>query len=179
MKTALFITLALVIAICVVPVWCQGRPGGPGGPGGHGGPGGPGPMMGVPPPPPAMAIDGITKTLGLTADQAAALSVILTADETKIRPLIEAACESDKALHEAFKAGDFETAKNLADEVTTDRAEVVKACIAAWAEIKASGVLTDDQFSKLLAGPGQGGPRQGNPPPGQNNGNRNSRGGRR
>lgn len=157
MKTTVLIAVVLAVVMCAVPVWSQG-PGGPGGPGRHGGPG---MGMAVPPPPPAAAIDGITQMLGLTTDQATQLKDILTANDTALQPLMKAAGDADKALRDAVMAEDFTSAATLAKAATDAQLAVTKANIDAWAKIKASGILTDDQFSSLLAGPGAG-----CPPPG-------------
>lgn len=152
MRTALI--LAVVIAVCVAPVWAQGR--GPGGPPRGGG-------MAVQPPPPADMIDRISTALGLTTDQATALKAVLTANDQKIQPPMKAAGDAGKALRDAFVAADFDSAAELAVAANDAQLAVTKASITAWADIKASGILTTDQFTKLLAGPG-------GPPPGPGNG---------
>ena len=148
MKTAVLIALVMAVMVCVAPAYCQGGPGGP------------------PPPPPADRIDGITQKLGLTTDQATALKAILATTDTTMQPLMKAAGDANKALHEAFVAADFVSAANLATAATDAELALTKASIAAWAQIQASGILTADQFTKLLAGPGPGGP----PPTGSQSG---------
>ncbi len=153
MKNVLF--LAVVLAICVTPVWSQGGPG-PGGPP-------PGAMMAVPPTPPAAAIDGIAKALGLTTDQATALTSILEANDAKIGPLMAASADADKALRDAVVALDFDSATQLGAKAGSAQLDVVNASIAGWAQIKASAVLTADQLAALMTGPGPVGCP---PPPG-------------
>ncbi|MHB9037106.1 MAG: periplasmic heavy metal sensor [Armatimonadota bacterium] len=164
MKTVVLITVALMVMMCVTPVWCQGRPG-PGGPG-HCGPM-PGVGMAVPPPPPAAAIEGITNALQLTADQAASLKTILTASETTIQPLMKAAAEASKALHEAVFATEYDAAAvaELAASALTAEGNLVTANIGAWAKIRP--ILTADQLAMLQAGPGPEHGPGGPPPPGQ------------
>jgi Spy/CpxP family protein refolding chaperone len=153
MKTTVLIALAVAVVMCVAPAWSQGRPG-PGGPP-HGA------MGAVPPPPPADAIANIAQLLGLTTDQATALKTILTANDTVIKPLMEAARTADKALHDAVVALDFTTAADLVTAASDAQLALTNANIDAWVKIQTSGILTTDQLTKLLAGPGPGGP----PPP--------------
>lgn len=159
MKTTVLIAVIMAVVMCAVPVWSQGGPGGPGRPGG------PGPCAGmaVPPPPPAAMIDGITQGLGLTADQATALKAILTTSDTTMQPLMKAAGDANKALRDAFVAADFDSAAELATAATDAQLAVTKASIDVWAKIKASEILTADQLTKLLAGPGPSCPPPGGP----------------
>lgn len=154
MKTTVLIAVVIAVLMCVSPAYCQGGPGGPGGPDGprHGAP------MAVPPPPPAVAIDGITQMLGLTTDQATALKAILTTTDAAIQPSMEAAMTADKALRDAIMAADFTSAPDLAKAAADAQLAVTQASISAWAQIQSSGILTADQFTKLLAGPGPGCP---------------------
>lgn len=163
MKTAVLITVLMVVAVCVAPAYCQGGPGGPGGPP-------PPPPRAVQPPPPADRIDDIATNLGLTSDQATALKAVLVTADTTVRPLIDAAIAADKALHKAFVAADFDSATSLANDATDAELALTKASLAAWAQIQASGILTADQFTKLLAGRGPGGP----PPGGDQSGSGSS-----
>jgi len=128
---------------------------------GTGGPGGPPPPSGgIPPPPPADRVDGITQGLGLTSDQATALTAILTTTDATMKPLMEAVGDATKALRDAFKAADFTTAATLTMAKADAELAATNASIVAWAQIKASGILTTDQFAELLAGPKPGGPPQ-------------------
>lgn len=162
MRNAVLIAAALALVVCAV-AWCQGgpRPGGPGGPG-------PICQVGAVLPPPAAASDLIAKDLKMTAAQAAALKDVLTKSEATIFPLLQAAGDASKALHEAVFATryDADAAAQAAATAQSAEAAVVTASIDAWARIRST--LTADQFAKLQAGPppGPGCPPPGGPPPG-------------
>jgi len=150
MKKVVLIAVLLAVALCAAPVWSQGGPprGGP-----HGG------GMAIQPPPPAAMIDPITAALSLTADQAASLKAILTDADAAIPPLQQAARDAGKALRDAvFSTSADSTASvdELIDAAQAAQKEVTVASITAWDKIKA--ILTADQFAKLAAGPGPGGP---------------------
>lgn len=149
MKKAVLVVAVLVIAVCATPLWSQGP--------GKGGPP-PGARMAVPLPPPADMIEPISNTLGLTQDQAIALKAVLTANDEKILPLAQAGGEAAKAVHDAFAAADFDSTATLADAASEAQLAFTKAKIDGWKAIQASNILTADQFAKLLAGPGPGGP---------------------
>lgn len=159
MKGKVFLAL-MIVALLATLAYCQGGPGGPG-PGGPGGPPPP-PPKGIHPPPPADMIDALTAQLTLSADQATALKALLTKADATIQPLRQAAGDAEKALHEAFRSGDLDKAAELAQAASDADLSLTKASIDAWKQIKDSGVLTDDQFTKLLEGPG---PCHGGPPP--------------
>lgn len=159
------IALMMVVVMCATPAYCQGGPKGPE----RGAPmavqppppGSQPPPAEIEPPPAAAMIDGIAQNLGLTTDQAAALSAILTTTESTLQPLMEEAAAAQKALRDAFSAADFSAAADLATSAASAELAVTKVCLTAWAQIQDSGILTADQLTKLLAGPRQGG----NPPP--------------
>jgi Spy/CpxP family protein refolding chaperone len=154
MKRTVVIAAVLALVLTGLAAWCQGGPGGPP-PGARG--------CSIPPTPPADATDRIATALSLTTDQAAALKTILATNDATIKPLMEAARTADKAVSDAFVAGDFDSAATLAATASEAQLAVVKANIAGWAAIKASEILTDTQFAQLLTGPGAP------PPASQNN----------
>jgi len=89
MKARVLVLVVLVSVICAAAAWTQ-RPPGPGGPP-------PCPMAS-----PVMAVmvpradmlDGLTKVLTLTTEQAASLKTILTSSDADIPPLVQAAARS-------------------------------------------------------------------------------------
>jgi hypothetical protein len=167
MKTAMWIIVVIAVLACAIAAYCQGGTGGPGGPP-------PRPPMAVMPPPPADKIDPIAQALGLTTDQATALKAVLETSDATMQPLMQAAGDADKALHEAFAAGDFTAAADLASAATDAQLAAIKGGLTAWANIKASGTLTDDQFAKLLAGPGGPPPAEGGSGSGSGSGSNSS-----
>jgi len=160
-KTVLIVAL---IVICATAAFAQGGPP-PGGP--KGGPGGPPPICSTMAilPPPAAAVDAITKALGLTTQQAADLKTVLTASGDTLGPLVKTASDATKALRDAVFAATYDADAVAAAVTAAQDAEVaiVTASIDTWAKIRA--ILTADQFAKLAAGPGPGGPRPPGPPP--------------
>lgn len=155
MKRTLVIALAVIII--ATAAWCQGGPGGPGGPKG------PAPSaMAVLLPPPAGAVDQITKALSLTTTQAADLKTALTASDATIQPLLKAAGDSAKALRDAvFAGGTADQITQLTADAQQAELAVIEASVNTWGQIKS--ILTADQFAKLAAGPGA-------PPPPPTNG---------
>lgn len=144
MRKTMLIAVVLALAICVTPVWSQGRPG-PGGPGRHMSGG----VMAVPLPPPAAAIDGLTESLELTTNQTASLTEVLTASDETIQPLLKTAEEAAKALRDAVFAPEYDAAavEELMNAALAAQTSVVTACINAWSQIRE--ILTADQFAKL------------------------------
>jgi Spy/CpxP family protein refolding chaperone len=161
MKTMVLLAVALVMVVCAVPVWSQGPPPGPGGPKGA-----PSTMMALMPPP-AGAVDGITKALSLTTAQAASLKTILTASDTTLEPLRKAAGDATKAAHDALLASTYDAAAvaDLAAKALDAEAAVIGASIQTWTSIRTTLTLTADQLTLLQTGPGAGGPPPGGPPP--------------
>ena len=79
---------------------------------------------------------------------------------------VDAFCRAaDKALRDAVMALDFSAAADLSTAASDAQLDVTKASIDGWTSIQASGILTTDQLTRLLAGPGPGRPR----PPGAGN----------
>ena len=160
MRKTVLVVVALAALTCAMAAWSQGPPP-PGGPGGHG-------MastaMAIMPPPAAM-LDGLTKMLSLTTDQAASLKTVLTANDTALSTLQKTAAEACKAFRTAALAStyvedDVSAARKAAEEA---EAAVVDQCLVAWSQIRP--ILTADQLATLQAGPGPGFPPPGGQPP--------------
>jgi hypothetical protein len=143
MKRIVLVTLIMVLVLCMVPILSQAGPGGPGGGG-----------MSVPPTPPAADIANITKSLTLTTDQATALKALLTTFDATIKPLMETANAADKAIRDKMTTADFTAVANLIDAAADAHLEVTLANLNNCVKLKASNILTTDQLTKLLAGPG-------------------------
>ncbi len=143
MKKTVLITLVMALLLCLVPILSQAGPGGPGGGG-----------MSVPPTPPASDITNITKSLTLTTDQATALKALLTTFDATIEPLMETANTADKVIRDKMATADFTAAANLIDTAADAHLEVTLANLNNWVKLKANNILTTDQLTKLLAGPG-------------------------
>jgi len=144
MNKIVIVTLVTALVLCVAPIWSQGGPGGPGG----------APGMAVPPTPPASDITNITRSLTLTTDQATALKALLTTFDATIKPLMETANTADKAIRDKVAAADFTAASSLIDAAADAHLDVTLANLNDWIKLKASNILTTDQLTKLLAGPG-------------------------
>jgi len=134
-------------------------------------------------PPPPGAIDPLTKALSLTDQQVTDLKAALAASDAAIVPLLKAASDAAKALHEAVFADTYDAdAVAAAVAASADaQAAVVASSLDTWAKIRS--ILTADQWTKLKAGPGCAPPP--GPPPGSgggktpptNNGGGTSKGG--
>ncbi len=157
------VLVAVTLALICTAAFAQGGPP-PGGPGG----GPPPPLcaaMTILPPPPG-AIDPLTKALSLTDAQVTDLKAVLDASDAALVPLLKTASDAAKAVHEAVFAETYDA--GAVDAAVTASAEaeaaVVASCIDTWSKIR--GILTADQFAKIKAGPGPGGPHHPGPPPG-------------
>lgn len=153
LRKAILVVLALAMVVCASAALAQQGPP-PGGP-----PMGPGqgrqgmgmgscPVMAIAPPP-AMMIERIGDTLGLTADQKDKLVAALTKNETALMPLRQKSGEASKALHDAVFAPTFDAAKvnELLAAAQKAEAAVAMAEIQAWSDIRA--ILSADQITKL------------------------------
>jgi Spy/CpxP family protein refolding chaperone len=155
--------LVLAAMLCATAAYAQGPRPGPGGPGGP--PPAPSIMMALMPPPVA-AIDGLTKFLSLTTDQATALKAVLTTSDATIQPLVKAAADASKALRAAVivPADEFDAdnvVNNLLPAAQNAEGAVATAELGVWVEM--GKILTKDQLTKLQADRGPGCPP---PPPG-------------
>lgn len=163
MKKTVLVLVVLAVFICTAAVWGQGGPR-------RGGPP-PGPpicaAMAVMPPHAPM-VDAIGPALQLTTDQVTGLKEILTTSDATILPLVKTAADKSKALRDAVLVPksqyDQTTVDKLTKEAQTAEAAVLTAGISTWTAIRSSGILTDDQLAKFMAGPV--GPPPGGPPPG-------------
>lgn len=159
MKRSLMVTVAFVV-ICAT-AFAQGGPR-------------PGGQPGAPPisaamtilPPPPTALDALTKLLSLTDQQAADLKAVLEAGDAALVPLMKAASDAAKSVHDAVFAETYDAdAVAAAVSASADaEAAVIASCIDTWSKIR--GILSADQFARIAKCPGPGGTPPAGPPPG-------------